>query len=45
MPLLIKRMKKISKNGYSLEELLKNVTDENIHSEILTEDHTGAEIW
>ena len=24
MPLLIKRMKKISKNGYSLEELLKN---------------------
>lgn len=27
-------MKKISKNGYSLEELLKNVTDENIHPEI-----------
>jgi hypothetical protein len=27
-------MKKISENGYSLEELLKNVTDENIHPEI-----------
>ena len=27
-------MKKISKNGYSLEELLKNVTDENIHPKI-----------
>ena len=37
-------MKKISKNGYSLEELLKNVTDENIHLEISTEDHMGAEI-
>ena len=29
-------MKTISKNGNSLEELLKNVTDENIHPEILT---------
>jgi hypothetical protein len=37
-------MKKISKNGYSLEDLLKNVTDENIHPEISTEDHVGAEI-
>jgi hypothetical protein len=37
-------MKKISKNGYSLEELLKNVTDENIHPEISTDDHMGAEI-
>ena len=37
-------MKKISKNGYSLEDLLKNVTDENIHPEISTEDHMGAEI-
>ena len=27
-------MKKISENGYSLEDLLKNVTDENIHPEI-----------
>lgn len=27
-------MKKISKNGYSLEELLKNITDENIHPKI-----------
>ena len=27
-------MKKISKNGYSSEELLKNATDENIHPEI-----------
>ena len=37
-------MKKISENGYSLEDLLKNVTDENIHSEISTGDHMGAEI-
>lgn len=37
-------MKKISKNGYSLEELLKNVTDENIHPEISTDDHMGGEI-
>ena len=37
-------MKKISENGYSLEDLLKNVTDENIHPEISTEDHMGAEI-
>ena len=29
---------------YSLEELLKNVTDENIHPEISIEDHMGAEI-
>ena len=27
-------MKEISENGYSLEDLLKNVTDENIHPEI-----------
>jgi len=38
-------MQKISENGYSLEDLLKNVTDENIHSEISTEDRTGIEIW
>jgi hypothetical protein len=31
-------MKKISENGYSLEDLLKNVIDENIHPEILNED-------
>ena len=37
-------MKKISENGYSLEDLLKYVTDENIHPEISTEDHMGAEI-
>jgi predicted esterase YcpF (UPF0227 family) len=29
-------MKEISENGYSLEDLLKNVTDENIHPEIST---------
>jgi len=29
-------MKTISKNGNSLEELLKKVTDENIHSEMST---------
>jgi antitoxin component of MazEF toxin-antitoxin module len=38
-------MKTISKNGNSLEELLKNVTDENIHSEISTGDRMGIEIW
>ena len=30
---------------YSLKELLKNVTDENIHSEISTGDYIGGEIW
>jgi len=29
-------MKNISENGYLLEDLLKNVTDENIHPEIST---------
>lgn len=29
-------MKKTIENKHSLEELLKNVTDENIHPEILT---------
>ena len=37
-------MKKTIENKHSLEELLKNVTDENIHPEISTEDHMGAEI-
>ena len=37
-------MKKVIKNDYSLKELLKNVTDENIHSEISTGDHMGVEI-
>ena len=30
---------------YSLKELLKNVTNENIHSEISTGDYIGGEIW
>lgn len=30
---------------YSLKELLKNITNENIHSEISTGDQTGGEIW
>ena len=30
---------------YSLKELLKNVTNENIHSEVSTGDHIGGEIW
>ncbi len=34
-----------SPKEYSLKELLKNVTNENIHSEIPTGDHTGGEIW
>ncbi|HBH83331.1 MAG: hypothetical protein A2X05_05370 [Bacteroidetes bacterium GWE2_41_25] len=33
------------KNEYSLKELLKNITIENIHSEISTGDQTGGEIW
>ncbi|HEY5471178.1 MAG TPA: AbrB/MazE/SpoVT family DNA-binding domain-containing protein [Bacteroidales bacterium] len=33
------------KKEYSLKELLKNVTIENIHSEISTGDQTGGEIW
>lgn len=34
-----------STKEYSLKELLKNVTNENIHSEISTGDHIGGEIW
>jgi Growth regulator len=34
-----------SKKEYSLKELLKNVTNENIHSEISTGDNIGGEIW
>jgi antitoxin MazE len=30
---------------YSLKMLLKNITVENIHSEISTDDQTGGEIW
>ena len=34
-----------SPKEYSLKELLKNVTNENIHSEISTGDYIGGEIW
>jgi antitoxin component of MazEF toxin-antitoxin module len=34
-----------SPKEYSLKELLKNVTNENIHSEISTGDYVGGEIW
>jgi len=34
-----------SKKEYSLKELLKNITNENIHSEISTGDQIGGEIW
>ncbi len=34
-----------SPREYSLKELLKNVTSENIHSEISTGDYVGGEIW
>jgi antitoxin MazE len=30
---------------YSLKEILKKITIENIHSEISTGDQTGGEIW
>jgi len=33
------------KMEYSLKELLKNITSENIHSEISTGDQIGGEIW
>jgi len=33
------------KKEYSLKELLKNITNENIHSEISTGDQIGGEIW
>jgi len=33
------------KKEYSLKELLKNVTIENIHSEISTGNQVGGEIW
>lgn len=34
-----------SAKEYSLSEILKHVTNENIHSEVSTGDHTGGEIW
>ncbi len=33
------------KKEYSLKELLKKITVENIHSEISTGDQIGGEIW
>ena len=33
------------KKEFSLKEILKNITIENIHSEISTGDQTGGEIW
>ena len=33
------------KKEYSLKELIKKITIENIHSEISTGDQTGGEIW
>ena len=38
-------MKKINENGYSLEDLLKNVTNENIHSDVSSGAQVGGEIW
>jgi antitoxin MazE len=32
-------------NEYTLEELLAQVTDENIHAELSTGDAVGAEVW
>lgn len=34
-----------AKKGYSLNELLKNITKENIHSEVSTGDPVGGEVW
>ena len=34
-----------SKKEYSLKELLKNISIENIHSEISTGSNVGGEIW
>jgi antitoxin MazE len=32
-------------NEYTLEELLAQVTDENIHAELSTGDAVGGEVW
>jgi antitoxin MazE len=34
-----------SQKEYSLKDLLKNITEKNIHSEISTGNHVGGEIW
>lgn len=34
-----------TKKEYSLKELLKNITNENIHSEVSTGNHVGGEVW
>lgn len=36
---------KPKKKEHSLDMLLKNITDENIHSEVLTGNQLGGEIW
>ena len=38
-------MTKINENGYSLEDLLKKVTNENIHSEVSSGAQVDGEIW
>ena len=34
-----------SKKEYSLKELLKNITNENIHTEVSTDGRMGGEVW
>ena len=34
-----------SKKEYSLKELLKNITNENIHTEVSTGGRMGGEVW
>jgi len=36
---------KPGKKEYSLKELLKKVTEKNIHSEVSTGDPVGREVW
>jgi antitoxin MazE len=35
----------LTSTEYTLEELLAQVTDENVHEEILTGDVVGTEVW
>ena len=35
----------IAKIGYSLEQLLEGITDENLHAEVETGTPVGKEVW
>lgn len=39
------RLRPLEPEGYTLSELLKGVTEENLHHEVLTDRPKGKELW